>query len=132
MLVYIGFFIAFVVMGCLMGLTCSYVSGWHELAKQFKATQKPYGKAFFHQLVAIGPYADGNNIIIRTNREGLFVTMSLYFRCGNPDLFIPWNEMHELRRENRFLWGITFAIGDPQIGRITLPIEVVVERQNAA
>ncbi len=120
--------IAFVVMCCLMGLISSYVSGWQKLATQFKATQKPYGKAFstLFQYILIGsmPFS---NLKLYINQEGLFVTMTFFLRCGNPDLFILWHEMHELSRENGF-WGtssrVTFAIGDPELGRMTLPSKV--------
>ncbi len=124
--------IYFVALWCVVNLLLAYVSGWQKLAKKYKATQKPGGKAFRAQSGTIGVVPCSNSLHIQTNQEGLFVSITFLLRNGKPDLFIPWSEIRIVNRERGVRGNsssITIAIGNPPIGKMTLPSKIFDDRE---
>lgn len=50
------------------------------------------------------------------------ISIAAPFRLGHPPLFIPWNELHQIREDDMmYSHKVKASIGKPTIGRITLP-----------
>ena len=97
----------FVAVWILAYLVISFVSGWHTLAKRFRAQSEPYGEVrsagpFFytvHMRFSVH-YSSVIRMVAATN--ALYISVSLPFRFAHPQLCIPWEEIQ--MRRIRFLW----------------------------
>jgi len=117
----------------LMSYLLSFVSGWHWLAKKYRVNEEPHGESFIwlDAWVDNTPYRGMLNIHLTP--KGMFVSVIFLFRLSHPTLFIPWNDINNEIVEEHFLRPrtITFSIGHPEAGRITLPKFVMDWRHRA-
>lgn len=77
-----------------VGITISYIGGWHKLTKRFRTTLRFDGVPYKMQsgsMRLIGTY--GNCLTIGANHQGLYLATLFLFRAGHPALFIPWKEI---------------------------------------
>jgi len=123
-----AFIFIFIAFWCFISLFLSFIGGWQQLARQYKTTESPYGKAYNSQSGAVGWVSYNNCLFIRTTPNGLFIAVMFLFRIGHPTLFIPWNDIQFLKETN-FLWyhTVKIGVGNPQITTMTLPKKIFDE-----
>lgn len=90
----------------------SFISGWRKLQGSFPAQKGPrlkYSLASGTFRYVVGYH---NVLWLRSDRDGLHLAISIAFRLGHPDLFIPWSEI-EILPKRRFLFFRTqsFILG---------------------
>ncbi len=110
----------FVAVGwCLILISVSVVSGWHQLARKFSAISEPYGEAnavgpFFYSVYLrfCGHY--GSVIRMVAARDALYLSVLLPFRPGHPPLCIPWNEIKLGRAKMFWRRYIVLTLGEQE------------------
>ena len=126
-------FLLFVAAFLLGSYLLSLFSGWHWLAKKYRAKEEPHGESFIWLDAQVGytPYRGILNINLTP--KGMFVSVMFLFSLGHPTLFIPWNDIcNEIEEEHLFRREtIRFSIGDPEEGNIRLP-KFVMDRRHRA
>ncbi len=69
----------------------SVISGWRELAKQFRAEQPFTGQRWKWQGGKLQWIWMRNCLTIGADGRGLSMGISSIFRFGYPELFVPWS-----------------------------------------
>jgi hypothetical protein len=84
----------------------SVFSGWHALARRFRAESEPYGVTksagpFFYTVYT--RYASHYSFCIRMTaaEDGFYLSVVFPLRVGHPPLRIPWSEV-QISRVKRF------------------------------
>lgn len=116
----------FVGFWCFVCFILSHLGGWAALGKRFGADRAPIGRVFSGQSAQLRRFCNYNNCLtVIVSEEGFYVRVWPMFRLGHPPLLIPWKELHD-PKERRILWyrSVTFGIGSPEIGRITISKKV--------
>jgi hypothetical protein len=69
-------------------------------------------------------------LTVHLNAEGFFIEPFVLFRIAHPRLFIPWRDI-TARAPFRVLWwdAERLTIGQPKVGTITLPVNVLSKAQ---
>lgn len=83
--------------------------GWRSLAAEYRATA-PFGgavRSWATGYVGLGKYK--NVLAVGADPAGLSLAVNPLFRAGSPPLFIPWEEVTEVRRESR-LFGTALVL----------------------
>jgi hypothetical protein len=72
----------------------SFIGGWHELARVYRASGSFSGKRFYFQSAGMR-WATGYNgcLTVGSNLYGLYLSVFLPFRIGHPALLIPWEDI---------------------------------------
>jgi hypothetical protein len=124
--------IAIPLIGSLVCLLLSLVSGWQRLAARYPATQPARGARFGAQSAGIGGVSYRNCLTIHVAADGLFLSMPIILRVGHPPLFIPWHAATK-QETVKFLWSerVRLEIGSPPIGRLQLEPRVLEARNQA-
>jgi|SRR5215217_392154 len=73
----------------------SRVSGWHELARQFRADGPAPSYMRNFTSGKIGWVGYNGCIAVGGDEQGLYLAPSLVFRLFHPPLRIPWSEIHD-------------------------------------
>ena len=125
--------VVFPVFWCLIVLLLSYVSGWQRLSRVYASDVPPHGKAFFRQSGGVGVASYRNCLTVQVAPEGLFLSVPFIFRIGHKTLLIPWHAIHS-QETVRFLWleAVGFQVGEPSMGRIKLPRQILEARDTWA
>jgi len=72
----------------------SYMSGWRQLAKAYRANQPFSGNRFRPWAASMRWGVNYNGLItLCANPHGLFISTSFLFRAGHPPLFVPWADI---------------------------------------
>lgn len=112
----LAFFAAWMAVICLL---ISILTGWHTLAKRFRAQAEPYGETR-----TVGPlfctvymrYWGHYSSCVRLTaaEDALYLSVLFLFRIGHPPLRIPWNEIQFGR--DKFLWRhyIVLTLGNEE------------------
>lgn len=88
LIIIIGFFIIIVIFS-LFSKFFSYLDGWHELAKKYKATREFMGEKFGFQSAYMGFIIGRSSYNFGANGKELLLGTNIFFRTGHPDLIIP-------------------------------------------
>jgi len=85
----------FVVVWCVTLALTALASGWHGLARHYRA-QRSFGGARWHLQQARLRYGVGYNgcLTIGADRFGLYLSVLAPFRAFHPPLYLPWSELH--------------------------------------
>jgi hypothetical protein len=120
--VVVTFAIIFPLFWCGVIWLISQLSGWGALAQRYRTQQTPMGKRWSWQYGMIG-WAGYNGILLLTaNADGLFMETMWLFRFGNPRLFIPWRDFHDVKVGYYFFQRrVRAKIGLPTIATVWLP-----------
>jgi hypothetical protein len=123
----------FVGMWCGISLLLSLIGGWHRLGQSFRASEWPSGRRFLVQSGSVGGVGYRNCLTIYSSPEGLYLSVMLPFRLAHPPLFIPWEEIHDIKAR-RFLWveDIVFEVGSPSVAKLCLSKKILEGRNLAA
>lgn len=85
-------FAAFVLLWCTICWLISFMSGWHELAEEWRARDVFDGSRLRFCSGELRWRCHYNNILtLGADRFGLSMDVLFLFRPGHPALFIPWN-----------------------------------------
>src|ERR1041384_7445511 len=87
----------------------SLVSGWHSLARHFRATSRPGGRKVTGQVKQMGIVPENRVTHMIVSESGLYLYASLLFRFLHPPLLVPWREVR-FAREIKTLWWYTYEI----------------------
>ena len=83
--------------------------GWRSLAAEYRATA-PFRGAVRSWASGYVGFAKYNNVLaVGADPDGLSLHVNPLFRAGSPPLFIPWEEVTEVRRESR-LFGTALVL----------------------
>jgi hypothetical protein len=99
----------FSILWCGIVAFISFIGGWHQLAKSFRAEEKVFrvtkgdqGERFRCASMTMGPkYFPtnyGNCLTIRVSCEGIGITVWPLFRCLHPTLWIRWPHVERCER----------------------------------
>jgi hypothetical protein len=106
----------FVGMWCFVIYIFSRMSGWSNLAKQFRLRKGFVGKRRHFQSGMIGLVNYRSCLTLGANQEGIYFSMLPIFAIGCPPLLIPWHEIKEVKKEKIFFWNFaTLSIGSPSV-----------------
>lgn len=101
--------ISVVAFWCAILYVISLISGWHALARRFRAQAEPYGDCksagpFFYTIYMRywGHYSGVIRLTAAT--DALYASILLPFRIGHPPLCVPWNEIR-FGRAQRFMFS---------------------------
>src|ERR1043166_3693185 len=89
---------------CLVSLIFSYLSGWQNLAGIYATRNHPSLKAHRTQSGTVGFISYRGCLTVEVTERGIYLGMMWLFRFGHRPLFIPWQEVQQIRRVKRF-WG---------------------------
>ena len=83
----------------------SYISGWAELAQQFRYRARFVGKRWRGQSAQMRWIVGYRNCLtVGANPDGLYLATLFLFRVGHPPLFVPWIDVSSMRRGKWFLF----------------------------
>lgn len=124
-LIPIAFFVVFPLFWCFVLWINSHVSGWQRLAARYRSGEEPKGKRWEGIQGRVGVVAYRGALACITNENGLFLQPAWIFRFGHPQLFLPWSDLHRVRRV-QWLWlsMVSAKIGDPAIGSLALEAKI--------
>ena len=106
----------------------SHLSGWKKLAQQFPATGNETGKTFPFRTGYIGWARYKGILTFLINPNGIGLSVIFPFRFGHPAVFIPWDELHNFQKVEKFMHTeVVMDAGDPVIAKLTLPHWVLDE-----
>ena len=95
--------------------------GWSAMAARFRTAERPQGKVFRMQSGRIGAIDYRSCLTVHVSEAGMFLAVFPLFRLGNPPMFIPWSEFHNVREKKLLFWRFVEApIGTPPIARLLL------------
>jgi hypothetical protein len=78
----------------LFAIPVSYMSGWHHLAKVYRASQPQSGERFRPWAASMRWNVNYNGMLsVAAGPQGLYLSMIFLFRPGHPPLFIPWADI---------------------------------------
>lgn len=123
--------VAFVALWCGVSVLIAFVGGWSRLAREFRATDKPAGNAFYLQGGSVGMTQYKGCLVIYTSAAGLYLSVLLPFRLGHPPLLIPWGAIRD--PEVRKVWwfeSLTFRVGEPPGTTIQLSKRIFAGLEN--
>lgn len=121
-LILIAFPVVFIGMWSLVLTILSAASGWKKIAARFPGQRTPEGT--LHGMVTglCGWVSYRNCLKVHVSPDGLHIVPWKIFGLGHPPLFIPWEEMHHAKTSILlFRTSVAFAIGEPSVGKMTLP-----------
>lgn len=84
-----------VVAGASAMRVASWVSGWHGLARQFRADGPAPSSMRNFTSGKIGWVDYKNCLAVGGDEQGLYLVPNLIFRPFHPPLRIPWSEIHD-------------------------------------
>ena len=88
------FAIFFIVLWCSISLLLSWIGGWAELARAYRAPGPFSGiKLYLRDGVTRFGTSYGRCLTVGANSEGLYLAIVFLFRVGHPPLFIPWRDI---------------------------------------
>jgi hypothetical protein len=77
-----------------VNLVVGLISGWSELARNYRATQGFVGRSWRFQSARFRWLTGYNNVLtVGANPQGLYLAVFPLFRIGHPPLFIPWQDV---------------------------------------
>lgn len=112
----LAFFAAWMAMICFL---ISFLTGWHTLAKRFRAQAEPYGETR-----VVGPLFStiylrywthySSCVRLTAAEDALYLSVIFLFRPGHPPLRIPWDEIQF--GCDKFLWRsyIVLTLGNEE------------------
>jgi len=123
--IHLSFFIIFPLFWCAALLFNSYLGGWRGLATRYRSTEAPKGQFFSGVECQLGFVSFRSALECTVGEGGLFLQPAYLFRYAHPLLFIPWTELHDIRR-GAILWHsvVRADIGVPRLARIRLSARV--------
>lgn len=121
-------FVAFPLMWCGVLWINSQIGGWSRLAKRYRSSEIPNGKSFTSVQGQVGIVSYRAALECSANEEGLFIRPWAIFRFAHPLLFIPWSEMHGVKRTS-LLWirVVRADVGQPRVAVLRLAAKVFEE-----
>lgn len=115
--------------------TCFYlierVVFWEPLAKHYRATQEPVGKAWLGKIGQINFWQ--SSLEFMTDATGIYMEKGSFFWLEYPRIFIPWQEFHNPMLCD--IWisrhhsepGVEVQVGIPRKATMKLPLVVFQE-----
>jgi len=116
--------IVFSLYWCFICWLLSLISGWQRLYKTHPANVSPNGKKITVS-GNVGLVSYSKCLFVHVVPEGIFLSVLFLFAVGHRPLFIPWTEIHNLKKKS-FLWTKTakFEVGATRIATMRLPMKV--------
>ncbi len=117
-----GFALFWIAIAMLLG----HVSGWKALHARYGSPLGPLVPRSSLVSGRVGLVNYNNVLRVGCDPAGMYLSVLALFRAGHPAVFIPWNEVHGVERQD-FLWKkrIRFTVGQPPITTIVLPTSVL-------
>ncbi|MFY2564299.1 hypothetical protein ACN469_42300 [Corallococcus terminator] len=94
----------------------SRVSGWHGLARQYRAEGAKPRQLKNFVWGQVGWMQFRNCLAVGGDERGLYLVPNLIFRLFHPPLLIPWSEVQGRERKSVFFMKTdTFSVGDRSV-----------------
>jgi len=96
--------------------------GWSDLVKNYKMEEpKRDLKRIGFISAAINSANYNNAIVAYQNKKGLFLKTVLVFRLFHPQVFIPWEEIKEVRTKKILFFTVKeLIVGQPFVATIKI------------
>ena len=103
----------FLLFWCAILFLISALSGWMDLAGNFRLTSTFTGPTWWFQSARMRWTSHyGGLLIVGADQTGLMLSVLSLFRPGHPSLLIPWSEISVAsRREFLFIWRVKLLLG---------------------
>jgi hypothetical protein len=86
-----------------ISLLISFIGGWFELGRSYRAAKPFEGERWSFQDASLRFLTNYRGVVTAgSNSEGLHLSVFLPFRIGHPSLFIPWQDISI--RPGKSLW----------------------------
>jgi len=124
------FVVCFPLMWCAVLWINSQIGGWSRLAKRYRSSEEPNGKTFHSVQGQVGIVSYRAALECTANEKGLFIRPWAIFRFAHPLLFIPWAEMHGVKRTSLLWLSVVRAdVGQPRVAVLRLAAKVFEESE---
>lgn len=122
-----AFLVVFPLFWCGVVWLIAQISGWPRLAQRYAAGNRPLaGERAGGVRGMIGGASYKGTLTLHFNAEGFFIEVMPIFKIGHPRLFIPWSEITGWQPVQLFWWkSARLSVGNPVLGTITLPLDLV-------
>ena len=115
-------------------LLVARLSGWRRMAERFATDEPPAPDAvrFRWQTGYVGWARYKDRLDVAVQPDGLRLSVFAAFRAGYPPLLIPYSEIAAVERKSRVLFSVyQLTVGEPRVGRVTLPERVMEAAREA-
>ena len=117
-----GYFFPFFFIG--MWILISYTlskKGWQDLAEKYEAPGNFTGASAGWISAGINGVDYKNCLILKYNGQGMHLVPIFLFRLFHKPIFIPWNEIKDVRKKKVFFIELNeLIIGDPFVATIKI------------
>jgi hypothetical protein len=118
----LGYFFPFFFIG--MWILASYSiskKGWQDLAEKYALTGYFTGASVGLISAGINGFQYNNCLILKYNGQGMYLVPIFLFRLFHKPIFIPWNEIKDVRKKKLFFVQLDeLIIGDPFVATIRI------------
>jgi hypothetical protein len=122
------FIVYFVCLWIAVSFVISFVGGWFELGRVYRAAKPFLGNRWRFQDAQFRPIGGYHNILsVSANAEGLYLAMFFPFRFGHPPLFIPWQDISA--RPVRYFWSRMHRFEFRQVPSVRLRLKEKLVRK---
>lgn len=122
LLIIVGFPIAFVLVWSGVTLILSAIGGWKRIAAAFPGRDGLDGRRHRRVTGMVGWVSYRAVLTVTVTPEGIGITVLPVFKAGHPPLFLPWSAIRNPQRRSWLVFeAVSFTIGEPAVGRMTLP-----------
>jgi hypothetical protein len=98
-------------------------SGWKNLARLYRATEKPSGRTFEKATLSINARRYREIALIALNSDGLYVELAPPFSFLHPPIMVPWRKMRAIEMGST----TEFVLSAPILVRLKLTEPVLHE-----
>lgn len=118
--------IAFLTIGGALMFAFAAIGGWRDLARRYRADDKPPGEYYHFRSGSFGGIGYKNLLTVGVCDDGLYLAVFFLFRVAHPPLLVPWSQVQGVHVIRFFtLTGCSVTIGERKRIRVTLPIEAM-------
>jgi hypothetical protein len=122
----------FALMWLLVTTLLGALSGWYALMRNYPDRPETPLQIFAGQSGSMNLVSMRSILKLSVCPSGLRLGIMRIFGPFCRDLFVPWNEMSVVRKERFFMKVAQITIGQPVIGKLTIPAEVADRIARAA
>lgn len=95
--------------------------GWAKLAEKFKHAGSFVGKRIGLVSISVNVAGYQSSLILKHNEKGIYLKPIILIRLFHPPVFIPWEEIKEVREKKVGFRSLTeLIIGDPLVIVLTM------------
>jgi hypothetical protein len=117
----------FVFVGGWVGISVllSWIGGWRELARHYRATLPFTGQRFWMKSAGMRwGVAYSRCLNLGSDSTGLFLSVVPLFRIGQPPLLVPWSDVSISRQRGWLLGGVSLRFNRAPSVSLLIPAKL--------